>query len=439
MATILTNHGAHHLRLYSSVNINANGALIVDDGTGSGKPLRSKNGGLAVGDNSNRLLTPTGQPVRIQQSTVLVNQDAGAHKTANSPAVLRLMAARIEEIEAWEAAADDSGERRPDGEMLVRDFFLNVFLPYVKTHKAPSTYESHKGFWDAYLRDHFNHTKTLKGYEPFMGTNFLEQLATKYSANTVKNIRAVASAAFGYAAGKGYITVNPWQDVLTRIKCVEVEETKAYDQKGIERILAALATVQGREAYSARMAEMIISVCFYGGLRPSEAAGLRWENVNFDESSMHICEVFVSGQFKKTTKTDENREVPLLPTIQKRLRLWHAERLHPREGLVFPNQKGDKPININDLSSRIIGPTLEKHGLDWWTLYACRRGFGTLLVNAGASLEEASLAMGNNPQTMFRFYFKKQNSKLAVSGMRKLANALEASETSDSRLLKAGS
>ncbi len=426
MASILTNHGAHNLRGYWAVNVNANGALIIDDGNGN--PLRSKDGKLEIGDNRNRLMTKTGQIARVQQS-VKICDATGELKSKNSSIVRKLIDAKLDEIEAWEAAAD-SGEQKPDGNMLVRDFYTNIFLPYVKTHKSPSTYESHKGYWDAYLRDHFNHTKRLSTYEPYMGTNFLEQLAKTMSANTVKNVRAVGSAIFAYATGKGYISANPWGDVLQRIKCQEVDETVTYTVRDIEKRLAALEHPSPREVYSARMAQMVMATCFFAGLRPSEAAGLRWENVNFDESTILICEAFVSGQHKTTTKTARDRTVPMLAKLHDgtsallpRMRLWHAEWKHPSTGLVFPNQSGDKPININDLSSRIIGPMLKKHGLDWAGLYACRRGFGQLAVDANMTLEEASVCMGNSPDVMFRHYYKTRTSKLAHSGMAKLGES----------------
>ena len=432
MASILTNHGAHNLRGYWSVNVNANGAPIIDDGTG--KPKRTPDGRLALGDGERLLTAKTGHPARVAQSIKLVDADAGP---ANSPTVLRLMAALVEKIEVWEGAAD-SCDLRPDGGMLIRDFYHSVFLPYIKNHKAPSTYDSHRGYWDAYLRDHFNHTKTLKGYEPYMGTNFLEQLAKTLSANTVKNVRAVGSAIFAYATGKGYISANPWSDVLQRIQCQEVDETVTYTVRDIESRMAALEHPSPREAYSARMAQIVMATCFYAGLRPSEAAALRWENVSFDESSILVCEAFVSGQHKTTTKTKKDRTVPMLASLRNQLRIWHAERSHPNGGLVFPNQSGTKPININDLSSRIIGPMLKKHGLDWAGLYACRRGFGQLAVDADMTLEEASVCMGNSPDVMWRHYYKTRSSKLAVGGMAKLEHALKG-DAAKARILTAGS
>jgi len=400
LASIFEASGAFHLRTYSSVNIS------------TGEPLTE--------------IGPTGKIIRKQQSVMLVRKDDRLHKTKTSTAVLLLANAKVAEIERWEASIGTPDERKPDGNMTVADFYEQKFLPHIRAELAPSTVESYESYWNTYLKNHFNHTKTLKNYEAFTATNFLETLAKKYSKNTVMHCRAVASAIFAYAIAKGYLvaatgeTKNPWRDARKNIKCQDVEETHAYTVTEIERILDTLERVQGREEYSARLAGMLVTICFYGGLRPSEAAGLRWENVDLNNGSIKVCEVFVAGKFRKTTKTEETRTVPMLPQLLNRMKIWHMTWQHPSNGLVFPNQAGDNPININDVSARIIGPALERVGLDWYGLYACRRGFGTVLVNAGATLEETSVAMGNSPSVVFAHYFKKQNSKLAANGIAKL-------------------
>jgi integrase len=393
LATVWTTNGAHHLRIYASVDIS------------SGKPLDK------LGEN--------GRPLRKQQTIMLVRQDNGQHKNENSIAVRILANAKEEEIRSWELSARHGEPTRPDGNMTVADFYTRVFMPQMQIEKTPSTIKSYRGYWDAYLKDHFNGSKTLKSYEPFTGTNFLEGLATRLSYNTVSHVRAVASAIFAYATVKGFIPRNPWQDVRKRIKCQDVEETVAYERKDIERILDTLERVTGRETYSAQMAGMVVSTCFFAGLRPSEAAGLRWENVDVDKGTIHVCQSFVVGKHRATTKTDENRTVVMLPTLRHRLKIWAMTNQHPKTGLVFPNQR-DTPININHLSTRIIGPTLAKVGLEWHGLYSCRRGFGTELFNAGATMEEIAAAMGNSPQVAFANYVK-DKSRSGASGIAKLA------------------
>jgi integrase len=305
-------------------------------------------------------------------------------------------------------------------------------MPWIEAEKEASTIKSYKSYWSAYLKEHFNHSKTLKGYEPYMGTNFLEKLATEYSENTVSHARALASAIFTYACAKGYITTNLWRDVKKTVAGQDVEECVAYTQKEIEAVLDALEGVSGREEYSAKMAGMALSVGFYAGLRPSETAGLRWENVT--ENAIVVNQAYVIGA-TKGTKTGKNRTVVMLPQLRNRMKIWGMKWHSPTTGWVFPNQSGDAPININDLSSRVIKTTLKKAGLDWLGFYSARRGFGTMLVLAGATLDEVADAMGNSPDVVFRHYFKDKTSSLAAKGIAKVAAAMGPVETDSGKLL----
>jgi integrase len=396
MASIVEINGAFHLRCYSSVDVH------------TGVPN-------ALGE--------MGKPMRTQQSVKLVRKDTSLHKSKTSTAVLLLSNAKVSQIQQWESEISQGGERKPSGDMTVSSFYETVFLPQMELELAPATMDSYRRYWNAYLKDHFNHSKTLTSYEAFTATNFLESLATKYSKNTVKSARAVASAIFAYAVAKGYVTANPWRDARKNIKCQESKECVAYTAVEIEKILDALDRVHGREERSAQMASMLVTLCFYGGLRPSEAVGLRWNNVNLKDGEILISEVFVAGQFKATTKTEENRTVTMLPQLRDRMNRWHLIWGSPTDGLVFGNREGDKPTNINDISARIIGPTLKAIKLQWHGLYSCRRGFGTTLYNLGATVEEIAAAMGNSPTVVIQNYVKDKKAT-GARGINRWATAM---------------
>src|SRR5437667_22015 len=114
----------------------------------------------------------------------------------------------------------------------------------------------------------------------------------------------------------GYIKVNPMRDVKLTVKGQDMEDGYAYSVKEIELILEALERVTGREEYSAKMAGMVITTCFYAGLRPSEAAGLRWENVTAD--TLQVKEAYVAGSHKGT-KTGRTRTVVMLQQLRHRM------------------------------------------------------------------------------------------------------------------------
>jgi integrase len=454
MGLIYEESNAFFWRAYSSVNLNADGAVIVADPDDPSKPLREPNGKLAVRSlvrtvdgqpRFKRYLTSTasGKPFRIQQSTKLVDKDNRDHRTKDSPDVIILAAQKAKEITAWELAAGNGDVDTPNSNLSVGEFVETVYLPFIKANRTPATYDHSRTYWNRYLKDFFNGSKTLKSFQPYMGTALLTKLAKEYSANTVKNVRAVGSAIFAHALGTGYLRLadgtdrkaaNPWTGVLKNIKCQPVDETVAYKVEEVEQILEALEHVSDREKNNARIAQMVVSICFWAGLRPSEAAGLDWKDVHFNENYIHVCQVFVVGELKLTTKTEETRDVPMLPQIRHRLKLWYDESTGT--GLVFQNRAGEA-ININDLSSRTIASALEKTNLDWRGLYSCRRGFGTMYANAGNTLLSTSIVMGNSVEVVERHYFKKKDSPLVVEGMARLERSLEGNKVRDSRVLTA--
>jgi integrase len=77
------------------------------------------------------------------------------------------------------------------------------------------------------------------------------------------------------------------------------------------------------------MAAMALSVGFYAGLRPSEIAGLRWENVT--EDKIYVKQAYVIGK-SKGTKTGENRKVVMLPQLRNRMKVWAMRWKCPKEG-----------------------------------------------------------------------------------------------------------
>jgi hypothetical protein len=72
----------------------------------------------------------------------------------------------------------------------------------------------------------------------------------------------------------------------------------------------------------------------------------------------------------------------------------------------------------------------DRHGL-----YACRRGFGTLLYLAGCTLAEVADAMGNSPEVVFENYFKDKESTLGAQAVAKTVAAMKGRQAN--RILEA--
>ena len=62
---------------------------------------------------------------------------------------------------------------------------------------------------------------------------------------------------------------------------------------------------------------------------------------------------------------------------------WHIACIKTNpEGLVFTSSKGS-PLNLDNLSRRVIRPALARVGLEWHGWHAFRRGLATNLKQIG--------------------------------------------------------
>ena len=145
---IIEANGGFHLKGYAKVSFK------------DGKPLQK--------------LRADGTPLRVQQSVLLARKD-DTYPSKSHWRVQELAVAKQRQIAEWEKASETATAEpaAPSGDMTVTSFYETVFLPWleelVKTgQKSHSTLVSYKRYWDTYLADHFNGTKTFKNYEPYI-------------------------------------------------------------------------------------------------------------------------------------------------------------------------------------------------------------------------------------------------------------------------------
>ena len=400
MAIVIEANGGFHLKTYAFVNLK------------TGEPL-----------------SEDGQPKKKQQSVILARKSE-QYPSKDHWRVRELAVARERQIAEWEKALETAaGEpEAPSADMTVTEFYETVFLPWleglVKTgQKSHATLVSYKRYWDCYLAEHFNGTKTFKNYEPYIGAQFLQNLRrpnddSPYGLNTIKQIHSTASGIFARATELGYCKHNSWRDVkVANIATVDAEQGEAFTEAEVEQMIANLEGDRGgRSDWNVQLAQTVLAVGIWSGLRPSESAALQWQSVDLANATITVCKAYVYGKAKPTTKTGKDRIVPFRDKLTPVLKAWWETCERPESGWVFPNHD-DGPCNMNGLSDRIVRPNCEKHGMKWaghaW--YALRRGFGTLLVHDGWSAEEVSKAMGNSIDTVMKFYFVDKENKLAMA------------------------
>ena len=102
---------------------------------------------------------------------------------------------------------------------------------------------------------------------------------------------------------------------------------------------------------------MVATLC---GLRAFESGGLLWENVDFEESYLHIRQR--ADRFNKIGEPKSAaavRSVPMGPIVANTLKRWKLRCPYGEMGLVFPNRRG-RVLYYSNMWERDFQPLLRK-------------------------------------------------------------------------------
>ena len=112
---------------------------------------------------------------------------------------------------------------------------------------------------------------------------FVNQISDKgRSPKTVRNIYAFTTGIFKYAVEMNLIADTPCKNIKLPKK--EKVESKFYSLDDVNKMLKALDTLSD-EDYQYKI---IIQIALFGGLRKGEILGLDWDDVDFENCTLHI-------------------------------------------------------------------------------------------------------------------------------------------------------
>jgi integrase len=355
-----------------------------------------------------------GQPKRVQRSRFLADKDE-KHFSISCKAVKKLAAAVMDEINA---------NRSEIANIRIVDFWERDYLPFIQQHKRRSTVEGYLQIWNQHLKAHFAQF-TFSDYRTYHMSAFLTSLTPKLGKRTLQHIRSLASGLFQLAVNITPLETNPIHgcEILGNVK--DAENTPHYTLEEAENMITALVDVP--------LAQTVVALAFFLGLRPGEIAGLQWGDVddreNDSEAWLHIRRAFVRGIVGKTKTPESVASLPLIQPVRGMLQQWRLSSGNPETGWVFPNSKGN-PHDLREVQRRLILPALEKHNqngngskLIWKGLYAGRRGAGSILTElTGNALAAQTILRHKNLSTTTAFYIKKSQTA-GMQGMKLLEKA----------------
>jgi len=223
------------------------------------------------------------------------------------------------------------------------------------------------------------------------------QISRDLSSSTVKNTHAVLNSALKQAVKWNMLHRNPAELVdLPRTNKSE-EKTLTHDQT--LRFIEACA-------YSRMKALFILMIAT--GIRPGEALGLKWEDVDFNNNKITINRSLSRPGGKwllvppKTQKARRSIPVPLPVMLdlkehkdnqnEEKNEINHEK--YNDHGFVFATQTGE-PFSDRNIISKYFKPILKAEGLPNIKLYGLRHTCATLLLSSGENIKVVSERLGH--------------------------------------------
>jgi integrase len=245
-------------------------------------------------------------------------------------------------------ATVNSGTIPADRIVTIGDFVEQVYLPWVKEHKRPSTAKGYRDIWEDHLKPLCS-AVWLKDTRTFHVQASLNQIGKeKLSRNTLKHIKSVLSGIFTLAKQQDYFQgENPARDAAVNPNATEAQETYAYSLDEIQMILSLLP----------EPCATAFAVAAFMGLRHGEIQGLLWEN--YRDGELFVARSIWNGKVSDPKTRKGRAPVPVIRQLADRLEMHRLRSCNPEKGPIFANGRGN-PLALGSLVNRVILPALNR-------------------------------------------------------------------------------
>lgn len=322
------------------------------------------------------------------------------------------------------------------GEALFKDFYQDIWLDaYISgltsTNVNPPTAVTVSNTQDVfrlhilpmfgkYTLNHLNHNKV-----------FVLQVMTKKAAEyaNFKTLRSYVNSIFDWAEELEYIERNKLEKSLKRIKATKKNQLKQARKEedqylSFEQLQEWLLPVQ--EDYESNLLSLqdyvLFQTTFFLSDRKSETYGIKWKNVNFEQSQITIGKALDKFGNEKSTKGNKttifhipNELKNLLQTwkTQQQLELAQFEIEQTDEQLVFTffDNKGNinQRLHTDYLNYRMNSIERRHKHLAHATPHKLRHTGATLAKKSGIALEQISEALTHSDTTITKTYVNTPN------------------------------
>lgn len=277
------------------------------------------------------------------------------------------------------------------------------FNNYSEVELKSVTAMNYKSQYNNHIKEYLGH-KRLKEFTPLMLTDYLKMLHTKdgLSASTCRKVYIVVQSIFKRGLEQGFLRENPCHNVILP---KDKNKSKKRYSLTVEETIRFIQLVKNSDK-DADVKRIIIFLLFTG-TRIGECLALNWEDIDFENRSIHIRHTLAKGPnglFLDTPKTSSSyRTIGMNDTafdILKEQKAYCADLkyalgnkyAHPE--MVFPSGLGnyrDRSSVYHSLGRITVGTEFAD-----MTLHKLRHCNATILLNSGVELKMISEHLGHS-------------------------------------------
>ena len=263
----------------------------------------------------------------------------------------------------------NSGLVQPGSSLTIAEFVVKRYFPGREKKLRPSTLNGYREMFKNHIETNIG-TIRMRDFHTRDAQHLFDALAERtpgLSHQTLMHVKAFLSAVFTYARQEDVLRgANPMQGVKAEGRRYKPARS-AYTLEDIHAMLGKLE----------EPARTIVALAAFSGLRKSEIRGLRWEDYTGDEIRV-LRSVWRTHVGPTKTEESGDNPVPVIPILRRAL---DQHRLsHPGDGYIFAGDRRGAPLNLDNLSRRVLSPALDGGWKGW---HGFRRGLGTNLYRLG--------------------------------------------------------
>lgn len=213
------------------------------------------------------------------------------------------------------------------------------------------------------------------------------------SARTIQMVYQIMNHAFEVAVAQRILAENPCRHVpRPRWRQPEINPLTRDQVKALESSQAVRTGVHG----------MLFVAAIYSGCREGELLGLRWEDVNFENSSITIAGSLApaasGGLERKETKTKSGRRTVSLPDeamnafAEQRKRMLAKGRYGPKQ-FVFQSRTGKAVLGT--CVTQALHRALKLAGIPKVRFHDLRHTHATIALQAGVNVKVLQERLGH--------------------------------------------